>query len=68
MKVELDVRVPIDSTLEEELKKLRIEAEFEIVRKSLDARKKPYYLYRIVIDLPEEVAEKLIKEGKVREY
>ena len=68
MKMELDVRVPIDSTLEEELKKLRIEAEFEIVRKSLDARKKPYYLYRIVIDLPEEVAEKLIREGKVREY
>ena len=68
MKMELDVRVTIDSTLEEELKKLGIEAEFEIVRKSLDARKKPYYLYRIVIDLPEEVAEKLIREGKVREY
>ena len=31
MKVELDVKVPIDSTPEEELKKLRIGAEFEIV-------------------------------------
>jgi len=38
MRVELDVKVPIDSTLEEKLKKPRIEVEFEIVRKSLDAR------------------------------
>ncbi|WP_163327770.1 NAD(P)/FAD-dependent oxidoreductase [Desulfurobacterium thermolithotrophum] len=68
MRVELDVKVPIDSTLSEELRKLGIETTFEIVRKSLDARKKPYYLYRIVIDLPEDAAKKLIEEGKVRKH
>lgn len=68
MKVELNVRVPIDSTLNEELRRLGIGPDFEIVRKSLDARKKPYYLYRIVANLPNSIAEKLIGEGKAKKF
>ncbi len=68
MKVELEVRVPIDSTLDEELNRLGIEGEYRIIKKSLDARKTPYFLYRIVLDLPEVKAKKLIEEGKAREF
>ncbi|TCK05182.1 NAD(P)/FAD-dependent oxidoreductase [Phorcysia thermohydrogeniphila] len=68
MKIELDVKVEPDSSLEEELKKLGIEEDYRIVRKSLDARKKPYFLYRVLVDLPEETAKKFIEEGRAREH
>ncbi len=69
MKVEIDVKVPLGSKLEDEIKRLGLEIEnFSILRKSVDARKKPYFLYKIVVDLPQDVAEKLIREKKAREY
>jgi uncharacterized FAD-dependent dehydrogenase len=68
MRVELEVRVNLESSLEEELKKLGIEGDYQIVRKSLDARKKPYFLYRVLVDLPEKTAKKFIEEGKAKEH
>ena len=68
MKVELDVRVDLDTSLEEELKKLGIGKDYKIIRKSLDARKKPYFLYRVLVDLPEETARRFIEEGRAREH
>ena len=67
MRVEIEVRVPLESTLEEELKKLGVE-KYEILRESIDARKKPVFVYKILTDLPEERAEELIKKGVAREH
>ncbi|MEO2064881.1 MAG: FAD-dependent protein [Desulfurobacteriaceae bacterium] len=67
MRVEVEVKVPLESSLEEELRKLGIE-EFEIVRESIDARKKPIFVYRVVAELPPERARELIEKGIGREY
>ena len=68
MKVELEIRVPLESSLEEELKKLEIGSEYWILRESLDARKKPVFVYRVLVDLPEDRAEELLRSGKARKY
>jgi len=68
VKVELDVRVDLDTSLEEELKEFGIGKDYKIIRKSLDARKKPYFLYRVLVDLPEETARRFIEEGRAREH
>ena len=69
MKIELEVKVPVDSTLELELEKLGLSGfNFEILRKSLDARKKPCFLYRLLFNLPEDLAVKFISEGGAREH
>ena len=47
MRVEIEVKVPLESSLEEEVKKLGIE-DFKILRESIDARKKPIFVYRIL--------------------
>ena len=67
MKVEIDVKVPLESNLEEELKRFGIE-KYEILRESLDARKKPVFVYRVLTDLPEERARELIEKGAAREH
>ena len=67
MKVEIEVKVPLESDLETEVRRLGIE-EFEIVRKSLDARKKPVFVYKIVADLSEDKAKELIERGVAREF
>ncbi len=67
MRVEIEVKVPLESSLEERLKELGVE-EFEVVRESIDARKKPLFVYRVVSDLPPERARKLIERGVAREY
>jgi len=69
MKVEIDVKVPLDSSLEREVERFGLKGgDFSILRKSVDARKKPYFLYRILTDLPEDIAKQLISEGKAREH
>lgn len=67
MKVEIEIKVPLESELEDELRKLGIES-YEVVRKSIDARKKPVFVYRIVTDLEEKRAKELIEKGVAREY
>ncbi|WP_456420216.1 FAD-dependent protein [Thermovibrio sp.] len=67
MKVEVEVKVPLESSLEEKLAELGI-AEFEVVRESIDARKKPVFVYKVVAELPEEKARELIEKGVAREY
>ncbi len=67
MKVEIDVKVPLDSSLEEEAKKLGIE-KYEILRESVDARKKPVFVYRLLVELPDERAKELIEKGVAREH
>jgi uncharacterized FAD-dependent dehydrogenase len=67
MKVEVEVRVPVDSSLELELEKLGIKS-YEILRESIDARKKPTFVYRILTEFPREKAEELIKKGVAREH
>ncbi|RKQ63373.1 hypothetical protein C7457_0244 [Thermovibrio guaymasensis] len=67
MRVEVEVKVHLESSLEEEIRKLGIE-EFEIVRESIDARKKPIFVYRVVAELPPEKARELIEKGIGREY
>ncbi len=67
MRVEIDVRVPLESSLEEEVKRLGIET-YEILRESIDARKKPVFVYRILAELPKEKAKDLIEKGIAREH
>ncbi len=67
MKVEIEVRVPVDSQLEAELEKLGIER-YEILRESIDARKKPTFVYRILTELPEDKAKELIEKGVAKEH
>ena len=67
MRVEIDVRVPLESSLEEEVKRLGIET-YEILRESIDARKKPVFVYRILAELPDEKAKELIERGVAREH
>jgi len=67
MRVEIEVKVPLESSLEEEVKKLGIE-DFKILRESIDARKKPIFVYRILAELPDEKVKELIEKGRAREY
>lgn len=67
MRVEIDVKVPLESSLEEEVKRLGIE-NYEILRESIDARKKPIFVYRILAELPDEKAKELIERGTAREH
>ncbi len=68
MKVELEVKVPLDSSLEEELRKLGIRGEFKVLRESIDARRKPLFVYRVLVELPKEVAQEFLNKGIGREY
>ncbi|WP_456455691.1 NAD(P)/FAD-dependent oxidoreductase [Thermovibrio sp.] len=68
MKVELEVRVPLDSSLEKELEKLGVKSEFKLLKESLDARKKPTFVYRVLAELPKERAQELLKRGVAKEY
>ena len=67
MKVEVEVKVPLDSSLEEEVKKLGVE-EFKVLRESIDARKKPLFVYKLLVELPDDRARELISKGKARPY
>jgi len=67
MKLEITVRVPLESSLEEELAELGI-TEFKIIRESVDARRKPVFVYKVVAELPQERAKELIERGIAREY
>ncbi|MEO2083525.1 MAG: FAD-dependent protein [Desulfurobacteriaceae bacterium] len=62
MKVEVTVRVPLERELKEVLEELGI-AGFRVIRKSIDARKSPVFVYKVVADLPEEKAKELIEKG-----
>lgn len=67
MKVEVEVKVPLDGSLKDELKRLGVEpGRVEIRRKSIDARGKPIFIYRVLVDLPDAAAEKLLSEGRAR--
>ncbi len=67
MKVEIEVKVPINSTIEKELQKLGITvSSFKIARKSIDARKKPVFVYKVEAELPQDIANKLIDERKAK--
>ena len=69
MKVEVNLTVPIDSTLEAELSALGLPPEgYQIVKRSLDARKKPKFVYRLLYDLPEEEAKRLLELGVARPH
>ncbi|WP_457679968.1 NAD(P)/FAD-dependent oxidoreductase [Thermovibrio sp.] len=67
MKVEVEVKVPLESSLDEELKKLGI-TEYQILRESLDARKKPTFVYRVLTELPDEKAKELVAKGLAKEH
>ncbi len=68
MKLEVDIRVKLGESLEHKLKSLGLPISFEIVRKSLDARKRPEFHYRLMFDLPENLAGKFIDEKIAKPY
>ncbi|ADU96376.1 HI0933 family protein [Thermovibrio ammonificans HB-1] len=68
MKVEVEVKVPVDSTLEAQLEKLGLTGDYTVLRRSIDSRKKPTFVYRLLFDLPEERAKELISSGVAREH
>ncbi|WP_456437675.1 FAD-dependent protein [Desulfurobacterium sp.] len=63
MLVEGEVKVKIGERLEDKLREKGYPLRFAILKKSLDARKKPEFVYRLLFDVDEEVAERLIASG-----
>ena len=68
MKVEIEVKVPLTSNLNRELRKLNIKVNrIRILKKSIDARKIPAFIYKVEVDIPHQVAIELLNEGKAKE-
>ncbi|WP_456396263.1 NAD(P)/FAD-dependent oxidoreductase [Desulfurobacterium sp.] len=63
MLIEGEVRVKIDERLEDRLRKKGYPLRFVILKKSIDARKKPEFVYRLLFDVDDETAKKLIDLG-----
>ncbi|SNR70132.1 NAD(P)/FAD-dependent oxidoreductase [Desulfurobacterium atlanticum] len=68
MKVEVDIKVKPEENLEKKLKEIGLFGDFKILKKSLDARKRPEFHYRLLFDLPEKAADRLITEGIAKPY
>ncbi|OMH41085.1 FAD-dependent protein [Desulfurobacterium indicum] len=63
MLIEGEVRVKIDEKLEDKLREKEYPLQFAILKKSIDARKKPEFVYRLLFDVDDETAKKLIASG-----
>ncbi|WP_457568000.1 NAD(P)/FAD-dependent oxidoreductase [Desulfurobacterium sp.] len=63
MLVEGEIRVEVGERLEDKLREKGYPLKFAILRKSLDARKKPVFVYRLLFDVDSETANRLIASG-----
>lgn len=63
MKIEVDIKVKLGESLEKRVKELGLPGDFEILKKSLDARKRPEFHYRLLFDVSESLTDRLVSEG-----
>jgi len=67
VQVEIELTLSPEEELKDVLEKLGIK-KFEIVRKSLDSRKKPKFFYRIRADVSEEKGKELLNSGIAKPF